>query len=508
MVIAGSVLRFGFWLPADFPSVLPKVYGLSSEVRRLPHVDEHGFVCAFEDENTLIDYREAGALIVETVERARSVVEDGLVGRNSADFLAEFEAYWPRALEVASAVSPGDQAFGIKASFDGPRFLAVADSVSLLRSNFPNGVRQVKGGAYLPLKQFDLGALHPRDLCSWDVLLPLLSESSVAFAQTTRVVKKQSLPVVVGVQRADGGRALVGLVLRKFASDAPLFTARPLETRPFTLSRFDGASVRQRLVGTRPGARVVVVGCGAVGGHVAHALAWSGARELVLIDPDLGGPSNTFRHVLGRRGWGQLKVQALKRELERCIPGLSIVAVPKSVSTALAEQPDLLRSADVVVVAIGNNSTPLQLNDLLASSKAEVPVVFTWLEPYGIGGHAVLVDYSRPGCLRCLFNEHPTLECTVEFSEPGQRFGRRDVGCHALYTPYGDVDARTTALLAARLVRRATVVGERSGCRRSWRGDASAFVAAGFRLSPRYGTHISDAAAPLPPRSGCPACER
>ena len=241
---------------------------------------------------------------------------------------------------------------------------------------------------------------------------------------------------------------------------------------------------------------------------MAHALAWAGAREIVLVDPDLGGPGNTFRHVLGRRLWLQQKVHALKKELERCLPGLTVTAIPKTIRGAIAEQPDLLQAANVIVVAIGNHTVPLQLNDMLAQDKTAVPVIFTWLEPYGIGGHAVLVNYQQPGCLRCLFDDHSGLQCTVEFSAPDQRFARRDVGCHALYTPYGDTDARATALLGARLASQATAGSRGAGARRTWRGDPGAFLAAGFRLSPRYDQYVSDAAVALEPRQGCPTCGR
>jgi len=508
MEVAGLTLRFGFWLPDDFPAALPKVFGLSPELLRLPHIDEHHLVCAFEGENTLLDYRREQDLVRETVQRVRRVVEDGLLGLNRGDFFAEFEAYWPRELEVPSVVVAGDEPMRIKASFDGHQLVALAPSDDEIHSHFPNKAKQLKRAVYLPLEPFELAGRHPRDLCSWDDLVPLLSDNSSKFARAHRVAKKQILPVVVGVPRRDGERALVGILLRRFTADGSLLTARPREAQPFTVARFDADRVRERLPLTRQGGRIVVVGCGSVGGHLAHALAWTGVRELVLVDPDLGGPGNTFRHVLGRRLWLQQKVYALKKELELCIPGLVVTPIPKAIDAALAQQPDLLKAADVVVVAIGNHSVPLQLNDALAQQKTPVPVVFTWLEPYGIGGHAVLVNYREPGCLRCLFADRSGLQCKVEFSEPNQRFARRDLGCHALYTPYGDTDARATALLAARLVAQATNVESIVGTRRAWRGDAGAFESAGFRLSPRYADHVSDAAVPLEVLPECSACGR
>jgi len=262
MVVAGLPLRFGFWLPGGFPVSLPKIFGLSSEVQRLPHVDEHSLICAFEEENTLLDYRAEDNLVRETVQRVRSVIEDGLLGLNRDEFLTEFEAYWPRQVDVLSAVTPNDKPSEIKASLDGSSIVALADGDEALRSYFPNRTKQLKRGVYLPLDQFDLAGRHPRDLARWTELVPLLSATSIEFAQAMQITKKQSLPVVVGVPRADGDRALVGLHLRKFLNDGSLIDARPRAAEPFTLTRFDAARVRERIVAKGGGHRVVVIGCG------------------------------------------------------------------------------------------------------------------------------------------------------------------------------------------------------------------------------------------------------
>ena len=64
----------------------------------------------------------------------------------------------------------------------------------------------------------------------------------------------------------------------------------------------------------------VVIGCGAVGGHVALGLAFAGVGTLTLVDDERLGVENTFRHVLGNGEVGNLKVEGLKREIGETNP--------------------------------------------------------------------------------------------------------------------------------------------------------------------------------------------
>ena len=126
--------------------------------------------------------------------------------------------------------------------------------------------------------------------------------------------------------------------------------------------------------------------------------------------------------------------------------------------------------------------------------------------PSGVGGHALLVRYGAKGCLRCLFEEDPELRCTIDFASPGQRFARRELGCHGVYTPYGDLDARETALGGVRLVERVARDAQTPAWVHSWRGDATGFLAARFRLGSRYEALPHGYDGRLEPRPGCPAC--
>jgi molybdopterin/thiamine biosynthesis adenylyltransferase len=428
-----------------------------------------------------------------------------LLGSNAEDYNQEFEAYWSAEEDAVSSVAPNDQPRRISAMFNHGQLIAVGDDMLSLKALGHQG--QERRAFYLPLDRGKMNCSHPRRLQDWDGILSEVSDESLAFLRSERVDANESRTVVLGVPRPEGGRALVGLILRKFKAGGVLAFTEPRRVIPFTLERFDPTRAEERLPQTAQRARRAVFGCGAVGGHVAHVLAWSGPGELILVDPKEYSPSKTFRHALGRTGWhAPAKVVGLKRQLEAHVPSLNVTAFQMTADQAISEHFDLIRALDVIVIAIGNPTIPLKLNDEFVEQRFPVPVVYAWLEPYGIGGHAVLVRYDRRGCLRCLFREDPVLESTIDFAAPGQKFGRHELGCHGMYVPYADLDARETALHAARLVERLSRSPDTAAWRVSWRGDSAAFTAANLKLSSNYDAYPSGFSGRVESREDCRAC--
>jgi hypothetical protein len=71
--------------------------------------------------------------------------------------------------------------------------------------------------------------------------------------------------------------------------------------------------------------KVAIVGCGAVGSHVAELMFRSGVRHLTLIDPERYRPGNVIRHTVDNRYVGVHKATAVRARLG--VIGLSIDSV-------------------------------------------------------------------------------------------------------------------------------------------------------------------------------------
>src|SRR5690606_36020812 len=137
---------------------------------------------------------------------------------------------------------------------------------------------------------------------------------------------------------------------------------------------------------------VLLVGCGAVGGNLAIELAKSGVTKLTLVDSDTLNVENTYRHALGKKYWTDLKVEELKEELERQLPYMQVNTIADRIECLLLDEKINLNDYDLIVMATGDPTVELYVNHLIHDQKLNPPALFTWLEPLGIGGHALLTN--------------------------------------------------------------------------------------------------------------------
>lgn len=238
------------------------------------------------------------------------------------------------------------------------------------------------------------------------------------------------------------------------------------------------------------GKRVLVAGCGAIGGHLAFECARAGVLDLTLIDSDNFGPENTFRHVLGSSYPSKAKAEALKTAIERQLPFVQVTPIIERIENAIADGTLDLSTYDLMICALGDPTIELEINALLQSLRDRPRALFTWVEAYGIGGHAVAVNSPRgTGCYECLFtdpNQDEVFANRASFAAPNQRFAKNISGCGTLFTPYGSIDSVRTATLAARLALDVLLDKESGNPLLSWKGDAQDFRAAGFVTTARF----------------------
>jgi molybdopterin/thiamine biosynthesis adenylyltransferase len=97
-------------------------------------------------------------------------------------------------------------------------------------------------------------------------------------------------------------------------------------------------------------AKILIVGCGGIGGTVAIILARSGVENFILIEPDNYEHSNMNRQVccfdetLGRN-----KAEVVAEHIKRINPSANIVTYPKMMNHAEIEE--LIKNADIVFPA-------------------------------------------------------------------------------------------------------------------------------------------------------------
>jgi len=502
-------------LDASFPLSLPKIFVRPWDALGvLPHIDARGFVCHTQTEGLVLNWRQPLLVIEEGLRRAQAVLTAGLTGANLSDFALEFEAYWdllPNRVAACSLVEPSSVAKPIVVTSEqhaGQQILYLADSTAQVTS-YRNALAEEttqspQRGLYLPLTGRD-GLCPPRhDRPFWTPeearrhLAPRFSEQAEqVLRQLGKHARRQVEYVVIGVPRPGGGETLIGLCFEYVRKKHPLLKGgKAHRVIPMKLVRRDHSYLVRRGGGEAniDTKRVLIAGCGAVGAHVAVQLAQAGIPEITLVDHDTLNPENTFRHVLGRRYWGKAKVEALAHKIMDDLPYVRVTPIQQRIQQAMVEGTVTVADFDLVIMATGDPTVELWVNEQVRASGAGAPgVLFMWVEPLGIGGHALLThEPGGRGCFECLYTSpvddiDGDLDNRAAFAAPGQSFGRALSGCATLHTPFAASDAVDTAIVATRLALAYLTGTERQNTLRSWRGNAAVFLAEGFHLSARYG---------------------
>lgn len=136
-------------------------------------------------------------------------------------------------------------------------------------------------------------------------------------------------------------------IVMEWADKAEVNWCRVREARPEVTVRRDEGSP----LGWFKGKSVAVWGCGAIGGHVAEALARAGVDRLVLRDKSVVTPGVLVRQPFEDSDIGKSKAVATRERLQRIIPGLSIDAVEGDILDIPMDQTDWADDVDIVIDA-------------------------------------------------------------------------------------------------------------------------------------------------------------
>lgn len=492
-----------------WPNTLPLVFLQPWDAFGIiPHVETDGFVCFAHEAGLIIDHNRLATVALEVVRSAIQVLTDGVRGRNVQDFVDEFQPYWNRQKVIGSLtclVEPTPEPKVVRLLLEGNNYKFVCDHEDSVRDYLSGAQPKVftqKKAIYVPLP---LGSVvvppHPEE--PWTVAYFL----DTIYSQVKGSDRKQIAKLCAGIKqhneflvlflpKADGtGGTLFGLEFRGDKGNHTLAGGQETKTaKPYKLIRKDRSFLLPRggASGELHEKHVALVGCGSIGGFLAFELARAGIGTLTLVDPDMLVEENIFRHVLGRKHTGDQKVHALKKRLEEEIPYVCVSTLESRIEEAIDQGHFDPSSFDAIVCSVGSPSIDLYLNRMAyGSSSTFPPMLYTWVEAYGIGGHVIVTNNTRAsGCLECLYTAMPDdqdgYHCRASFAKPAQEFGRNISGCSGLFIPYGS----TTAVKAAAMAAEATVKvlsGETEGNPlRSFRGPSADFLANGYELANRY----------------------
>lgn len=546
--VAGHPVSLRVGLTHSFPDVLPFVQVASAEdevlARFLAHVEGDQNICFTATREVALDPRRPVELILKSLEAATTTLQSSLLATSNDDTLREFASYWAQAIPHQDALptlnayfTPDNRlrtvmawqsedhrlvdAHGkiapnkLKSRTEYLTIVAVADNPEA-----PGDFQQVgshrflnpsRNALYLPLQPGN-DLVPPKPGSPWSATgLKRIVRSNLAtpdLEQLDQILAERNPRrdlVVLGVPRPGhtgvGRYALVAVAITRMKGGAkqPHLLTRQGPVNGVQVSmqrvrRVDRAFVMQR--GGSDDAlsskRVLLLGVGSLGGHVATMLASAGVGYMTLVDDDVLRLDNAFRHVLGRLFLGKNKVDGMAILLKERFPYLKVKPVVGRTGQVLKRRQIRTEKFDLIIDATGSSTHHLTLGDYLSDQRTHPPLLLTWLEPLGIGGHVVTNFDTQPGCARCLYSD-PKVPLTnvASFAAAGQELGQDAIGCGSYYTSFSDLDSIRTAELTARKAINVLKGEVLENLVFSWRGDPSAFLRSGHQLSPRF-TSIKD----------------
>jgi sulfur-carrier protein adenylyltransferase/sulfurtransferase len=419
-------------LPNNFPDEPPKARVLDAAELFLtnPHIDKDGYVCVIPNSSS-IDSSDPVGVFREVVNSVSEILE----GTASKDFQDEFTSYWNGTLDdysveciVIDSPESLPEIFDVVIRDNTIYASATPERLNSWLSSWSGKckekVKTSKRGILLWLDAPLVPDEYPNTL---NDLVELIhhKDSNGAYEQLKQHLLDTSDPgLVIFAQNTDSGCAL-GAVrykalnlnndtwngFRKGKAPHNLIMSRAKEKlNKYPIVKCPVKRVDHTWVHARGGdgtdhqqKTVLCIGCGSLGGYVAHFLSRAGVGNLLLLDNDKLEWANLGRHVLGAQHVHQWKAEALSTMLTTQMPHLHIKGIPEDWRTVIRKNEELFAGIDLVIATTGDWRCEGPLNHLSRRTIGLPPILYGWLEPYAVAGHC-LVSVPGSGCLACGMN--------------------------------------------------------------------------------------------------------
>lgn len=145
--------------------------------------------------------------------------------------------------------------------------------------------------------------------------------------------------------------------------------------------------------------RVLVLGCGGLGGYVIEYLARMGAGHIKCVDGDVFCESNLNRQILSTsQNIGKGKAAAARERAALINPEISLISVEEYITEENAQS--IMADTDIVIDALDNVGARFIMED--AAEKAGIPVIHGAIE--GWNAQCMIVEPGT-GMLHRLYND-------------------------------------------------------------------------------------------------------
>lgn len=483
------------------------------ELEFLPHIDNKGKLCLFELEGILIDQNLHGILL-QSLFRAKNILADGFSKNNTEDFIKEFELYWCQLLgirEVNFVVPVEESCQIVKGILKKPSQRKNEKQFEYFKRVHFSSI--YVGKSTDDLKRWKLGKMSIINVAYFVIapaveILPPDIRKPVSLTFLNELLKYVSskdisniLPrlsknkvIIFKIKQPNGILNFVGFIVedgKLEKNEDKYFLSSAGRLQPLAVRRSDKKYLMMRTAQTDTNAKkkMLIVGCGSIGGYLIHELAKNGFEDITIVDDDYLSEENIFRHILGMEYVSKYKCVAMEEYIRKNIPEVSIKSLVAKFEDAILDEDINLKDYDMIISATGNHNLNRWLNSYIFDHKIGVPIIYAWNEVYGIGNHVAYFRYGNIGCYECLFGRDETtgeLYDKSSYCERGQKIVQDVGGCGKTYVPYGDMISLKTVLMCTEVIRDVFSGNLVKNLLVSVKGDDGFFIEQGLKPSGRY----------------------
>ena len=505
-----GVRRLHIVLDENFPFSIPYFFLVDRPpYLTWPHIEKDGFLCLITGSKASQPRRPA-EMVGELFADAFDLVRDSETGANVSDFQSGFETYWARsiehkALEVLSLleldgrsrivqvwrgdIKPvvGDSeaqilAWQRKRHGDKPQFNATDDALllwleePLLPSQYPAWAADVYR---LAQKSKSNRALIERFARTTKTPAYFILAANTQNGPCLAAVRG-SRPVTIDIRGRRRDRLQNGFRPGKVPQSlvAQRLFSTSAKAERIRVQRVDsdwihgrGRDVRHREI---RGKKVILAGCGSVGGPVAVQLAMAGVGSIRIIDPETLSWANVGRHPLGADRVGSSKAIELAKDLQQRFPHADVHGVCSTYDAFSSGHPNLVQEADLIISATAEWESENLMNLQKINGEITAPILYTWTEPNACAGHGVVIQ-NGPPCLQCGMTLKGAIRAPITVWT-NEEESLSEPACGGVFHPYGPVELQGTISAAASLALD-TLLGKVNGAtHRVWAGPKALLV--------------------------------
>ncbi|WP_270744823.1 ThiF family adenylyltransferase [Lactococcus petauri] len=513
---------------SDFPKKIPEFFieDYSESDNYYTHIDSKGKICYIAEDNLVWDTHNLEGLVRECSEKTLDVINSWDTPQMDKELREEFLSYWigvcgnSSSFKARSYVDDFTKFSKLKASIQKSSLYLFNESSDLKDKIAPSSEEAIET-YFLPLrKQNQVLPPNPKKKLDSAVIKKIINgnlSSSVrkSFRQWSRN-KKKNFILIISIPIAKENIVLIGAMFKYSKASLPLDGKNKdiCSVTPLLVERFDKNYQVNRTSQdfSLTDKKVAVIGVGSVGSFVSSTLSKMGIAKLFMIDPDYLDIDNISRHYLGVDSLKSSvqKVDAMEDRLILENPMFDIETEGIKFESLILANPAAFDDYDFIIACTGDTMTNFEINHFFKNKGK--PVLYSWLDPYGVGYHNLLIQPQFEGCYMCLNYEDGALVSNrLSFAAPDQKFEKKLASCDSSFVPYNAIAPSQLANKTVELFLR-YVNGEYKDGNvfSSHFGISTHFEREGFRYSKRYEAcrkNPNNLSSILQNNNSCPECK-